>query len=85
MKSTTQLNVNSVPIQMYQDDTDDSQRGLLTSNYKEQIKTNFRNLTGYSLSNLKQRVKTNQDQLTSVTGTILKVSVFVIAYLIAFV
>ena len=75
MKTTHQLNVNSVPIE-------DSQRGLLNSNYKQQTRSNF---TGRSLFGLKQRVKTNQHQLTSVTGTILKVSVFVIAYLIAFV
>jgi hypothetical protein len=67
---------------MCQEDTNECPGGLLTSNYKEQIKSNF---TGRSLFGLKQRVKTRQHQLTSVTGTILKVSVFVLAYIIAFV
>lgn len=77
MKTTHQLPVNSVPVGMYQEDTNDAQRGLLTSTYKQQIKSRR--------FGLKQRIKENQHQLTSVTGTILKVSVFVIAYLIAFV
>ncbi len=77
MKTTHQLPVNSVPVGMYQEETKDSHRGLLTSTYKQQIK--------FSRFGLKQRIKKNQHQLTSVTGTILKVSVFVIAYLIAFV
>ncbi|WP_156168983.1 hypothetical protein [Kordia jejudonensis] len=77
MTSTHQLHVNSVPIEMYQEDTNDSQRGLLTSTYKQQIRSNR--------SSLKQRIKKSQYQLTSVTGTILKISVFVIAYIIAFI
>ncbi|WP_430409901.1 hypothetical protein [Kordia sp.] len=85
MKTTHQLHVNSIPIETYQEDTNDFHRGLLTSRYKQQIQSGFDKLTGRSLFGLKQRVKTNQYQLTSVTGTILKISVFVIAYVIAFV
>lgn len=77
MTSTHQLHNNSVPVEMYQEDTNNQQRGLLTSTYKEQIRSNQ--------FGLKQRIKKSQYQLTSVTGTILKISVFVIAYLIAFV
>ncbi|WP_298418295.1 hypothetical protein [uncultured Kordia sp.] len=77
MKTTHQLHTNSVPVETNQEDANNVQRGLLTSTYKQQIRSNT--------FGLKQRIKKNRHHLTSVTGTILKVSVFVIAYLIAFV
>lgn len=77
MTTTHQLRKNSVPVQVYQEGTNDYQRGLLTSTYKQQISSNR--------FGLKQRIKKNREQLTSATGTILKISVFVIAYIIAFV
>jgi len=60
-------------------------RGILTSRYKEEIKKNFSSIKSNSLFRLKQRVRTHQNSITPVAGTILKVSVFVIAYVIAFI
>ncbi len=60
-------------------------RGILTSYYKEEIKDNFSNTASNSLFSLKQRVRANQHRFMPAAGTILKVSVFVIAYLIAFI
>ena len=84
MRPTHQLQPISIPIESTQNHSDFFSRGMLTSSYKEEIKENFRNLKSNSLFSLKQLVKTNQHRFTSVIGTILKVSVFVIAYLIAF-
>jgi hypothetical protein len=58
--------------------------GILTSNYKEKAKENFRNVESSSLFGLKQRIRTNQHRFTPAAGAILKVSIFVIAYAIAF-
>ncbi|AXG69909.1 hypothetical protein KORDIASMS9_02137 [Kordia sp. SMS9] len=60
-------------------------RGMLTSRYKEEIKDNFSNMESSSLFRLKQHVRANQHRFMPAAGTILKVSVFVIAYLIAFI
>ncbi|MEM6685282.1 MAG: hypothetical protein AAF617_05745 [Bacteroidota bacterium] len=59
-------------------------RGMLTSRYKEEIKENFSNTESNSLFRLKQRVRVNQHRFMPVAGTVLKVSVFVVAYLIAY-
>ena len=85
MKSTHQLQTNSIPIEVSQQSSNFFYRGMLTSTYKEEIKEHFRNLRSQSLFSLKQTVKTNQSRFMPAVGTILKVSVFVIAYLIAFI
>ncbi|MBC8753444.1 hypothetical protein H2O64_02095 [Kordia sp. YSTF-M3] len=85
MKSTHQLQSITVPIESSQEQSNFFYRGMLTSSYKEEIKENFRNLKSQSLFSLKQTVKTNQYRFMPAVGTILKVSVFVIAYLIAFI
>ena len=84
MKSTHQLQVIPIPIESSQDTTNFFNRGMLTSTYKEEIKENYRNLKSNSLFFLKQTVKTNHHRFMPAVGTILKVSVFVIAYLVAF-
>lgn len=76
MTSTHQLHVNSVPVETNQETTKNFHRGLLTSTYKQHIQS--------ATYGLKQRMQRNQYHLTSVAGTILKISVFVIAYIIAF-
>ena len=84
MNSSRQLQPIPIPIESTQENRNFFRGGLLTSSYKEEIKENFRNLHANSLFSLKQTIRTNQDQFTPAVGTILKVSVFVIAYLIAF-
>lgn len=59
-------------------------RGLLRSVYKEEAKQGFSSLRKKSLFSLRQNVRTNQYISASTVGTLLKVSVFVIGYLIAF-
>ncbi|WP_156168396.1 hypothetical protein [Kordia zhangzhouensis] len=81
MKSTHQLPSVSIPIES----SAFFNRGLLTSRYKEEIRENFQNISSTSLFGLKQRVKINQHRFAPVVGTILKISVFVLAYIIAFV
>lgn len=84
MKSTHQLQPISVPIVASQEPSNFFYRGILTSSYKEEIKDHFRHLKSQSLFSVKQAVKTNQYRFMPAIETILKVSVFVIAYLIAF-
>lgn len=80
MQSTHQSNTLVVPVEPLET----HQRGLLTSTYKEGIKATYGNLKERSLFSLKQRVKTTQQNLMPAVGTILKISVFVIGYLIAY-
>jgi hypothetical protein len=80
MKSTHQLQSNSIPIES----SNFFYRGMLTSSYKEEIKEHFSNLRSQSLFRLKQTVKTNQSRFMPAVGTILKVSVFAIAFLVAY-
>ncbi|WP_298512347.1 hypothetical protein [uncultured Kordia sp.] len=85
MTSTNYTHRNLVPVEPIQTNENYINRGILTSSYKEEIKENFNNSESNSLFRLKQRVRTNQHRLTPAAGTILKVSVFVIAYIIAFI
>lgn len=84
MKSSTQLQAISVPIGSVENTTNIFNRGLLTSSYKEEIRENYRNSKSNSLYCLKQTVKTNHHRFMPAAGTVLKISVFVIAYLVAF-
>ncbi|EDP97821.1 hypothetical protein KAOT1_21702 [Kordia algicida OT-1] len=84
MKSTHQLKAISVPIGAVENTSNIFNRGLLTSSYKQEIRQNYRNLKSTSLYSLKQTVKTNHHQFMPAAGTILKIAVFVIAYLVAF-
>ena len=85
MKSTHQLQPNSVPIELSNESSNFFYRGMLNSNYKEEIKEHFRSLGSQSLFSLKQTVKTNQSRFMPAIGTFLKVSVFATALLIAFI
>ena len=59
--------------------------GLLISNYKEETSKNFFHSNTNSIFGIKQIVKSRQYQFTSHIDTLLKLSVFVIALLIALV
>ena len=59
-------------------------RGLLNSNYKEEIRKNFLNSHPRSLFRIKQLINERQEKLTSGVSVALKVSVFVLAYLTIF-
>ncbi|MEE9408610.1 MAG: hypothetical protein V3V28_11110 [Polaribacter sp.] len=54
------------------------ERGILTSAYKQEIKKDIRNAKSKSLSSVKSMI-INHGQIESQTGTILRVSLFVIA------
>ncbi|MEM6717894.1 MAG: hypothetical protein AAF611_01130 [Bacteroidota bacterium] len=85
MTTTNHTQTILVPVEPIESTQNFVNRGILTSRYKEEIKSNFSNPQSNSLFRLKQRVRTNQHRFTPAAGTILKVSVFVIAYLIAFI
>lgn len=55
------------------------ERGILTSSYKHEIKSNVRAMHSKSLSNLKRRAIRNSGYACCEMGTILKVSMFFIA------
>lgn len=57
--------------------------GLLTSTYKEETRNNFFHSNPKSIFGTKQRIKSFQYQFTSHIETILKLSVFAIALIIA--
>ncbi len=57
--------------------------GLLTSTYKKEIRNNFFHSNPKSIFGIKQRIKSKQYQFTSSIDTILKLSVFVIALVVA--
>ena len=59
--------------------------GLLNSDYKTIVKANFKSFKSPSLFNVKQRVKSNQLQTYCSVGTGLKVLMFLIAIIIAFI
>ncbi len=58
--------------------------GLLTSNYKQETRNNFFQSNPKSVFGAKQRIKSFQYQYTSGIDTILKLSVFAIALIVAF-
>ena len=55
------------------------ERGILTSSYKEELRSNIRATRSKSLSRLKQRIKRNSGYACCEAGTILRVSMFFIA------
>ena len=56
-----------------------AERGILTSAYKQEIRSNIRATRSKSLSGLKQRAKINSGYVCCEMGTFLKVSMFFIA------
>ncbi|MCH2196349.1 hypothetical protein [Kordia sp.] len=85
MTSTNYTQTNLVPVEPIHSNENYVNRGILTSSYKEEIKENFNNSESNSLFRLKQHVRANHYKFAPAAGTILKVSVFVIAYLITFI
>jgi hypothetical protein len=55
------------------------ERGILTSSYKQEIKKDIRIAKSKSLSGIKSLITNHQGKTESQTGTILRVSLFVIA------
>ena len=58
------------------------ERGILTSAYKEEIKANICSMKGQSLFKVKTKLRKSSSRLYSETGTILKVSMFVLALVV---
>lgn len=59
--------------------TNTIERGILTSAYKREIRANISESKRETLSKIKLIVEKHQENVQSVTGTILKVSFFMIA------
>lgn len=68
MKSTAHLRV--------------SERGILTSAYKQEIKHSIREMKSGSLSHLKNAFLRKHESLTSQTAAILQVSIFTFALIL---
>jgi|TARA_B110001454_G_C12442592_1_gene318528 hypothetical protein len=56
-----------------------SERGILTSSYKEEIKKSIRDAKVKSISEIKSLIFNHQAKIESQTGTVLRVSFFAIA------
>ncbi len=54
------------------------ERGILTSSYKQEIRQSIQSMKAQSLSRVKSRLKKDSSKICSETGTILKVSMFVL-------
>ena len=59
------------------------ERGILTSTYKQEIKRNLRETNSKSLSHIKFLILNHQGKIESQMGTILRVSLFMIAFIMA--
>ncbi|WP_397447611.1 hypothetical protein [Polaribacter sp. R77954] len=59
--------------------TNTIERGILTSAYKREIRANISESKTTTLSKMKSMVEAHQENMQSATGTILKVSFFMIA------
>lgn len=59
------------------------ERGILTSSYKREIRQNIRNSKRESLAQFKDIIENHHARVQSQTGTILQVSVFAFAILLA--
>jgi hypothetical protein len=57
--------------------------GLLTSNYKKEIQDNFFHSNANSVFGIKQKIRSKQYQYSSSIDAILKLSVFIIAIIVA--
>jgi hypothetical protein len=58
------------------------ERGILTSAYKEEIKQSISSMKAESLFRVKNKLRKRSSRLYSETGTILKVSMFVLALVV---
>ena len=58
--------------------------GILNSNYQIIAKSNLENIEANSIFGIKQRIKSYHYRTTSSIETILKVSIFMILYLVIF-
>lgn len=58
------------------------ERGILTSAYKKEIRTNITESKRATLSNMKFLIENHQEKVQSQTGTILQVSLFAFAMIL---
>ncbi|MEO9570367.1 MAG: hypothetical protein ABJH82_04840 [Polaribacter sp.] len=58
------------------------ERGILTSTYKKEIKKNMRIEKSKSVSKIKSMIINHHGKIESQTGTILQVSLFVVAIIL---
>ena len=58
------------------------ERGILTSSYKQEIKKSIRDNKMKSLSNIKSLILNHHGKIESQTGTILRVSLFMIVLIL---
>ncbi|WP_405562482.1 hypothetical protein [Polaribacter sp. Asnod6-C07] len=59
--------------------TNTTERGILTSTYKREIKQGISASKRATLSNFKSIIESHQDHVQSQTGTILRVALFFVA------
>lgn len=83
MESTITQELEPLPIQVLGHGFE-TPEGLLNSSYKKVVKCNLNNHNSTSIFGIKRRIKSRQYQFTSSIGTLLKVSVFVIALAVIF-
>ena len=60
------------------------ERGILTSTYKQEIRTNVRSMRSQSLSGFKNRIKSNSNSTCCSLSTTLRVSLFFVAMVLIF-
>ena len=58
------------------------ERGILTSAYKQEIKSNIRTAKRKSVSRVKSLIRNHQENIESETGVILKVALFFVAFVV---
>ncbi len=58
------------------------ERGILTSEYKQEIRQNISEMKRKSLSHIKSSILNSHDKLQSQPGTVLQVSLFAIALVV---
>lgn len=62
--------------------TNTTERGILTSAYKREIKESISETKRVTLSNIKSKVEYHQEKVQSEAGTILQVSLFAFAMIL---
>jgi len=76
-------NNDSDPLPTRVNDTVSQPLGFLNSNYQQIVNSNFRKVSSNSIFGIRQRLKSRQFNTCCSIETVLKVSLFFIAFLIA--
>lgn len=77
------INNDSDPLPTKVNDTVNQPLGFLNSNYQQIVNSNFRKVSSNSIFGIRQRLKSRQFNTCCSIETVLKVSLFFIAFLIA--